>query len=266
MEVDSGKNCRIPTKWFNSVLDSMAAVENPQQLFDIVIAIKQQFGISGIAYGLVTPNNFRGEIYHIHSDESEQWKQTYIQKEYWKMDTRIITARKQIAAFRWSDLPHRADFISRDIMRDVWDGITVPVHGPKNLFGFLHYAYPAEQKKIGSWLQYIQPYMVYLAQQVIEVESALVEKGLISPCLCHCSGNSVELSLQQRKCLVWAAEGKTTQEIAMILGITASTVNKHLNVASELLNANNRTHAIAKAIDGKFIALEYKKKPKIFYF
>lgn len=262
MMIDSVKNCRIPTKWFNSVLESLGAVESSSQLFDIVIDIKKQFGFNSIAYGLVTPNNFRSEIYYIYSDESEEWKQTYIQKKYWKIDTRIIVARKQIAPFHWSELPHRSDFISSDVMRGIWDGMTVPVHGPNHFFGFLHFTYRPEQKKISSWLQYIQPFIVYLAQHIIEAESVL-----LSPLFFNSSKNSsVALTGQQRKCLAWAAEGKTTEEIALILDISVSTINKHLDSASEILNANNRTHAIAKAVDGNLIALEYKKKSSIFYF
>lgn len=267
MKVDLIKNSRIPTKWFNSVLVSLGAVENPRQLFDIVIDIKKQFGFNNIAYGLVTQNNFRNEIYYIYSDEPEEWKQTYIQKEYWKIDTRIIVARNQIAPFHWSELPYRADFISNDVMREIFDGMTVPVHGPNHFFGFLHFTYRPEQKKISSWLQYIQPFIAHLARHIIEAKSALTQKGLQLPLFYDSSENSsLALTAQQRKCLSWAAEGKTTEEIGLILNISVSTVNKHLDSASVLLNANGRTHAIAKAVDGKLIALEYKKKSTIFYF
>jgi LuxR family transcriptional activator of bioluminescence operon len=266
MKVDSIKNNRIPTKWFNTALASLAAVENQQQLFDIAIDIKKQFGFNSIACGIVTQNNFRSEIYIICSDESEEWKQTYIQKEYWKIDTRIIVARNQVSPFYWSKLPQRAEFISNDVMQGVWDGITIPVHGPNHFFGFLHFTYSPEQKKISSWLQYIQPFIAYLAQQIISAKFALLLKELKLPLLDDDSKNSfVTLTGQQRKCLSWAAEGKTTEEIALILNISVSTVNKHLDSASVLLNANGRTHAIAKAIDGKLMALEYKKKSTIFY-
>ena len=260
------KKERVPTKWFNSVLESLVDVESSSHLFDIVIDIKKQFGFNSIAYGLVTSNNFRSEAYYIYSDESEEWKQTYIQKEYWKIDTRIITARTQISPFRWSRLPHRSDFISNDIMRGIYDGLTVPVHGPNHLFGFLHLTYHPEQKKISSWLQYIQPFIVYLAQRIIKVKSALIKaESLLPLAYISSSDSSAVLTLQQRKCLAWAAEGKTTEEIALILHISTSTVNKHLDSASVLLNANNRTHAIAKAVNGNLIALEYKKKSTIFY-
>ncbi|WP_442497802.1 helix-turn-helix transcriptional regulator [Methylobacter sp. sgz302048] len=267
MDADLVKNSRISTKWFNSVLESLNAVESPKQLFDIALDIKKQFGFKHIAYGIVIANDFRNEIYYIYSDESEEWKQTYIQNEYWKIDTRIIMARKQIAPFYWSRLPQRSSFISDEMMKGVWDGITIPVHGPKHFFGFLHFTYRAEQKKISSWLQYIKPFVVYLAQRIIEANFALIGKGLLSPLLHNfIQSNTTPFTLQQRRCLAWAAEGKTTEEIALILDISVSTVNKHLDSAAEVLNANNRTHAIAKAVDGNLIALAYKKKSTIFYF
>jgi DNA-binding CsgD family transcriptional regulator len=265
--IDAIKESRIPTKWFNSVLVSLNAIESSSQLIDIIMDIKMQLGFNSIAFGFVIPNNFRSEDYFIYSDDSDEWKHAYVEKEYWKIDTRIIVARKQIVPFRWSDLTYRADFISSHIMGGVWDGMTVPVHGPNHFFGFLHFTYCAEQKKVASWLQYIQPFIVCLAQHITEAKSALIRQGLLSPLLYNPTKNStVILTSQQRKCLVWVAEGKSTEEIALILGIAVSTVNKHLDCVAKLLNTNSRAHTIAKAIDGKLIGLEYKKKSNIFYF
>jgi DNA-binding CsgD family transcriptional regulator len=265
--VDSDRDSRIPTKWFNNTLKSLGTIESSAQLIEIVIDIKKQFGFDSIAYGFVIPNNFRSEDFYIYSDDTEEWKHTYNEKEYWKIDTRIIVARKQIIPFRWSELSCCADFISSHLMKGVWDGVTIPVHGPNHFFGFLHFTYRPDQRKIASWLQYIQPYIVHLAQHITEAKRDLIRKGLLSPLLYNTSKNNpVVLSGQQRKCLVWVAEGKSTEEIALILDISVSTVNKHLDCASKLLNTNSRAHAIAKAIDGKLIGLEYKKNSNLFYF
>jgi len=264
---DSIKDSRIPTKWFNSTLKLLGEIESPAQLIDVVTDIKLQLDFDSIAYGFVMPNNFRSEDFYIYSDAPEEWKKTYSHHEYWKIDTRIITARQQIIPFRWSDLPYRADFISSNLMMGIYDGITIPVHGPNHFFGFLHFTFRVDQKKITSWLQYIQPYIVHLAQHITQAKCDLIQKGLLSPLIYNVSkNNSIVLSGQQRRCLVWVAEGKSTEEIASILDISVSTVNKHLDCASKLLNTNSRAHAIAKAIDGKLIGLEYKKNSNLFYF
>lgn len=54
----------------------------------------------------------------------------------------------------------------------------------------------------------------------------------------------VPLSNRELECLFWAAEGKTSTEIAIILNFSESTANFHLKSAIGKLGASNRTHAI----------------------
>lgn len=56
------------------------------------------------------------------------------------------------------------------------------------------------------------------------------------------------LQVRERECLAWAAEGKTSEEIAMILGLPASTANAAITIAMEKLQARNRVEAVATAI------------------
>lgn len=56
------------------------------------------------------------------------------------------------------------------------------------------------------------------------------------------------LSERERECLRWVSEGKTTGEIAMIVGVSANTVNSYLANAIQKYGASNRAMAIATAI------------------
>ena len=56
------------------------------------------------------------------------------------------------------------------------------------------------------------------------------------------------LSVRQLEVLRLAATGKTGDEIAEILGISASTVKVHREAATRSLDACNVTHAVAKAL------------------
>jgi len=56
------------------------------------------------------------------------------------------------------------------------------------------------------------------------------------------------LSDRERECLLWVSEGKTTEEVALILGVAANTVNSYLTHAMQKLGASNRAMAIATAI------------------
>lgn len=55
------------------------------------------------------------------------------------------------------------------------------------------------------------------------------------------------ITAREHDCLLWAVEGKTDWEISVILGISRSTVTKHIASARERLGAVNETHAVAMA-------------------
>jgi LuxR family transcriptional regulator len=55
------------------------------------------------------------------------------------------------------------------------------------------------------------------------------------------------LSPRQREALEWVAEGKTTQDIAIIMGVSPAMVEKHLRLAREALDVETTAHAVAKA-------------------
>lgn len=63
-----------------------------------------------------------------------------------------------------------------------------------------------------------------------------------------CVALSDPLSSRERECLMWVSEGKTTEEVAVILGVSANTVNRYILHATQKLSAANRTMAIAVAI------------------
>lgn len=55
------------------------------------------------------------------------------------------------------------------------------------------------------------------------------------------------LTMRQREALEWVADGKTMQDIALLMGVSAATVEKHLRLARAGLDVDNTAHAVAKA-------------------
>jgi len=54
------------------------------------------------------------------------------------------------------------------------------------------------------------------------------------------------LTDRQREALEWVADGKTTQDIALLMGISAGMVEKHLRLARDSLNVETTAQAVAK--------------------
>jgi DNA-binding CsgD family transcriptional regulator len=57
-----------------------------------------------------------------------------------------------------------------------------------------------------------------------------------------------QLSPRQIECLRLAAAGKTSSEIAIVLGISSRTVDQYVGEACERLKVRNRIQAVAKAM------------------
>ncbi|MFO6463314.1 LuxR family transcriptional regulator [Jannaschia sp. KMU-145] len=55
------------------------------------------------------------------------------------------------------------------------------------------------------------------------------------------------LTLRQREVLELVADGKTAQDVAQVLGLTAATVEKHMRLAREALDVETTAQAIRKA-------------------
>ncbi|MFE3835707.1 helix-turn-helix transcriptional regulator [Pseudogemmobacter sonorensis] len=54
------------------------------------------------------------------------------------------------------------------------------------------------------------------------------------------------LSPRQREALEWVADGKTTQDVALLMGVSSAMVEKHLRLAREALAVETTAQAVAK--------------------
>lgn len=55
------------------------------------------------------------------------------------------------------------------------------------------------------------------------------------------------LTARQKEVLEWVGDGKTTQDIAQIMGLTSATVEKHLSLARQALDTDTTAQAVVKA-------------------
>lgn len=55
------------------------------------------------------------------------------------------------------------------------------------------------------------------------------------------------LTTRQREALEWVADGKTTLDVALLMGVSAAMVEKHLRLAREALSVDTTAQAVAKA-------------------
>jgi DNA-binding response OmpR family regulator len=86
-----------------------------------------------------------------------------------------------------------------------------------------------------------------------EVLAALIAARLARAGRSHVSPIPVQLARREVETLTWAARGKSSSEIAQILGLSKRTVDFHIDNARSKLGVATRTQAAIKAVSGHLI-------------
>lgn len=67
------------------------------------------------------------------------------------------------------------------------------------------------------------------------------------------------LSPRQREALEWVADGKTTQDVAMLMGVSSAMIEKHLRLARDALAVETTAQAVAK---GAMLNMIFQRLPE----
>lgn len=96
----------------------------------------------------------------------------------------------------------------------------------------------------------------YLTKPVdLEMLGAVVENRLRRVDRRASSSPRYRLTAREKVVLAWVGRGKTSSEIAIILGVSERTVNFHCEQATKRLDVINRTQAVATAMKQRLISI-----------
>lgn len=221
------------------------------------------FGFSGFCF-LDISDAYRSAFVYF-GTTGESWENEYLSNGFFDVDEVIKVARRSNRPFRWTDVPLperlgkkksgalKVFEASRDY--EFHNGLVIPLHFVDE-FGRYHSAlcsltwsrgeaeFARVQAEHGKALHFL---LTYWIQRVAEIEAA--EKAQ-SRDVMLLRRNALKLKLtdRERDVLSWAARGKTTQDTADIIGIANETVIAHIKSAMAKIEAGNKTHAVAKAL------------------
>ena len=173
---------------------------------------------------------------------SRLWQQRYFLKKYVTHDPVISYGRDADQPFDWANLPidnpatkaFLADALNHGVGRN---GLSIPLRGPRGVVALVSFSSDRPREE---WDHYKAANMAKLKLLSILIDSAshINFKLRASP---------VHLSNREEQCLLWAARGKTFQEIGEILGLAFGTVKTHLDAARHKLHCMNLPQAAAVA-------------------
>lgn len=151
-------------------------------------------------------------------------------------------------AFDWRSVREQRELSTNEVHawhyladQGLIQGYTVPVHAP-NHFGFITVVGDSEDQRWGQKLERRSDKLIFLAHAFHEAVRQRFAGFVRSPADCI-------LSKRELECLRWAAAGKTTKDVADILGIAQETVRIYFKRAIRKVDATSRTQAVASAYE-----------------
>ncbi len=217
---------------------------NTDDVVDIMKDIAAEYGLAHIAYlCLATNKSTESNLLTAVVTFSKEWQTRYFLKQYITIDPVIERGRGAVLPFDWQTLetddPAIIGFFKDAICHKVGrNGITIPVRNRRNAISIVSFTSEAPRS---GWETFKRQNMIRLQHLAVLIDSAaVVNSKLPEP--------QIQLSRREEQCLIWAARGKTHQEIGDILGLGATSVRTHLDTARHKLRCINLTHAVGVAV------------------
>ncbi|XBS69276.1 LuxR family transcriptional regulator [Acerihabitans sp. KWT182] len=201
------------------------------------------------AYSVINKRHLEPPV--IYSNYPTEWINKYINMTLYEYDPVIIIALQRITPFTWSDkIPPANNTCYKDIFKfakkyNISNGHAFPLHDHDNNLATLSLYTEGDTE---LFQHYIANHKKNIQQLLLSIhERYIIEKR-------H-DQNSLrdkldkKLTSREIEALRWASIGKTYNEIAIIMGITESTVKFHIGNIIIKLGVVNAKHAIKKASD-----------------
>jgi LuxR family quorum sensing-dependent transcriptional regulator len=225
------------------LIDEFDRLRTADQVMGRLSGALADFGYTAFLITGVPEPPQRLEPYMLLNGWPEGWTKVYAERNYYIDDPVAALCRRSINPFEWSEVQYDAERCPRaaEIMNIASDfgmkeGFLVPVvrgngfHACVTMAGRDPDFEPRAKRAI---------HLVSLYAHA----KAITLMGLDNP-----RSAQVRLTQREREVLAWTAAGKSSWEIAAILGITERTVNWFIANAARKLDAVNRTQAVVNAI------------------
>lgn len=220
---------------------------SPYELFNRLVESSSALGFDYIAYasleGVGSTGPDGAAFPAVMLNFPAAWEKHYRANEFHRIDPVFQYAPLAGRPFFWADL-HRLMNLSSDqekVLEDavaagLHDGASVPLYGPKSSVAVLSFACSRPNRKSPASLACLN----LLAAQF---HLAYMQFAPAEPV----ADTAPPITRRERECLRWIAQGKSSADIAAILGISENTVNFHVKKVLAKLEVHSRTVAVLRA-------------------
>jgi DNA-binding CsgD family transcriptional regulator len=225
-------------------VQQLSAAATIDELTALCHTYSATLGFDSFVYALRVPTQFSESRLVVLNGYPNGWVNHYFERSHFMNDPVLAHCASHNVPVQWQDLVTPAGSASRLMMDEAGDfglrtGVTVPVHSPQGELGILSLAVNQGPRAARQITRHAVPYVQVLSSYLHEAVRRVAGLDGVP--------HSEPLTPRECECLRWAADGKTSGEIAQLLCLAESTVNFHLNKAMHKLQVCNRQHAVARA-------------------
>lgn len=229
--------------WKEDQLQALIGGSSQEELFARITSFGREIGFERCAYGVRAPFPITSPKIIMLNNYPRSWQQVYVEKGYLQIDPAVRHGLASLSPYVWSGIDGKSEEVS--FWEDAnshgivsgWAQPVLAANGIRGMFTVTRSAESISDKEIRDRM----PQLLWLSQ----VAHYGLARHLIQR---PDSARLNELTDRELEVLRWIAEGKTSSEIAIILGISERTVNFHANRAMAKLEAPNRTAAVVRAV------------------
>ena len=227
--------------------EMVSSAETIVHLEKLLARFLEPLGADFFMAGQVRFPHGRGEPSRIFGYFDYEWYRFYDQFNLFLEDPAARFLNETNQPFTWSwvndtlDLTKGEQFVMNEPRNfGLAEGLVVPMHGPHGALGLV----------TAAGKHFAPNYRETLAIQVVLTHA--YNRSLILTQLFE-KQQPVHLTKRQRECLTWLQQGKSNQDVAAILGISAETVKEHIEGAKKSLGVRTRIEAILRARQANLI-------------
>ena len=222
-------------------IQALLDIRDEHELLEAIAAIVRNLGFEHTAYGIRFPFPVSSPRIVMLSDYPADWQTRYREQRFWEVDPTVHHGAQSLLPLVWSDevFASTPEFWeeARSFGLEVgWAQSSRDASGIAGLLSLSRSGEPLTDQELSTK----ELTMTWLAQVAhLGMAQCLMTKMLPE--------NEVQLTERELATLRWTGDGKTSEEISDIMGISVSTVNFHIRNAVDKLGAANKLAATVKA-------------------
>lgn len=228
-------------------IDHSNRATSPFELFNRLVEAAAPIGFDFIAYasleGMGRAGREGASGPAILLNFPAAWEKHYRANEYHRIDPVFQYAQLAGRPFFWEELPRlmalspdQKRLLEESMAAGMTGGACVPLYGPRGSVALISFAASRAQPQTAACLGQLNALagQFHLAYMRFAPADAAPDPA-------------PQITRRERECLRWVARGKSSADIAAILGISENTVNFHIKKLLCKLEVHSRTVAVLRA-------------------